>query len=59
MSNLPLNTPPTDKERLDHLASLPYSVRRGITQAKPMTVGLWDEAKRQQMDLMDILYKAG
>jgi len=55
MSNLPFYTPPTEKERLEHLASLPWSAKRGITRMKPMDVGLWDEAKRQQIDLIDWL----
>lgn len=57
---LPFYKPPTDKERLEYEASLPFSERKGrFAKAKPLSVGLFDEVKRDQLDIMDWLRKEG
>lgn len=42
--------PVTTKERLDHQATLPMQPKRPCVQ-KPCDIGLFDEARRNQLDL--------
>jgi hypothetical protein len=51
---LPFYQPPTDKERLQHMADMPYGYRKGLCgKAKPCDVGLFDMNARAQLDMLD------
>jgi hypothetical protein len=53
--SLPFYKPPTDKERAEQQAEMPYSRRKGLlSKAKPMDIGLWSD-ERNQLDLIDQL----
>lgn len=55
-SMLPFYKPPTDRERLEYEASKPFSERKGrFAKSRPMTVGLFNEEARSQVDLLDWL----
>ena len=48
--------PVTLHERLDVLASKPMTPKRGPILQKPCDIGLFDEAARNQLDLIDALH---
>lgn len=54
---LPFYQPPTDKERLQYLVNLPH--RKSGGYCKPLDIGLWDEGKRNQLDMFSQPKKRG
>lgn len=52
---MPSYTPPSTQERVQLLASLPYSQRKSRAEkARPMDAGLFDVEGRRQLDWLDI-----
>ena len=47
--------PVTLRERLEVMARKPMTPKRGPTLQKPCDIGLFDEAARNQLDLIDAL----
>ena len=50
--------PVTLRERLDVMARKPMTPKRGPILQKPCDIGLFDEAARNQLDLIDRLRRA-
>lgn len=51
---LPCCAPVSTAERVQHLVEQPYSHRKGRAEkSKPLTIGMFDDDARNQMDIFD------